>query len=209
MYPGVIKSTHPLIQHKLSILRAKQTCSSKFRKVLKEASLLMAYEVFKDLPTITTEIETPLERMKSQVIDEEKIALVSVLRAGNGLLDGFLELLPDACVGHVGLFREHDTLKIVEYYFKMPANLSEMHVVILDPMLATGSSAAVAIEKIKALNPKSLKFVCLLAAPEGIKNLNNRFPDLPIYTAAVDRELNDQAYILPGLGDAGDRIYGT
>lgn len=169
----------------------------------------MAYEVTRDMPTQLVEIETPLERMQSPVIDGKKTVFVVIMRAGAGLLDGMLDVVPGARVGHVGLYRNPDTLEAVEYYFKMPAGMPERDAIVLDPMLATGHSAVAAVTRLKATNPRSIRFVCLLAAPEGLRTFREAHPDVPVYTAAIDRQLNDHGYILPGLGDAGDRIYGT
>ena len=201
--------THPLVQHKLTLMRQKDASTNSFRRLLDELSTLMAYEVTRDMPLQDVEIETPLETMTGQMIDGKKLVLVSILRAGDGFLDGMLRVVPGARVGHIGLDRDPDTLQPVEYYFKMPSEMSERDVVVVDPMLATGNSAAAAVTRIKHLNPKSIKFVCLLAAPEGVAVMQAAHPDVDIYTAAVDRELNDHGYILPGLGDAGDRIFGT
>ena len=200
---------HPLIQHKLTLLRQKDVSSSGFRRLLSEISLLMAYEVTRDMPTQLIEVETPLERMQSPVIDGKKTVFVVIMRAGAGLLDGMLDVVPGARVGHVGLYRDPQTLQAVEYYFKMPQGMEERDAIVLDPMLATGHSAVAAVTRLKATKPRSIRFVCLLAAPEGIKTFHEAHPDVPLYTAAIDRELNDHGYILPGLGDAGDRIYGT
>jgi uracil phosphoribosyltransferase len=200
---------HPLIQHKLTLLREKERSSSSFRRLLQEISLLMAYEVTRDMPTHLVEIDTPLERMKSPVIDGKKTVFVVIMRAGAGLLDGMLDVVPGARVGHVGLYRNPDTLQAVEYYFKMPAGMPERDAIVLDPMLATGHSAVAAVTRLKATKPKSIRFVCLLAAPEGLRTFRQAHPDVPVFTAAIDRQLNDHGYILPGLGDAGDRIYGT
>lgn len=200
---------HPLIQHKLTLLRERGRSSSSFRRLLQEISLLMAYEVTRDMPTQLVEIETPLERMKSPVIDGKKTVFVVIMRAGAGLLEGMLDVVPSARVGHVGLYRNPDTLEAVEYYFKMPAGMPERDAIVLDPMLATGHSAVAAVTRLKATKPRSIRFVCLLAAPEGLRTFAKAHPDVPVYTAAIDRELNDHGYILPGLGDAGDRIYGT
>ena len=201
--------THPLVQHKLTLMRNKQASSTSFRTLLGELAMLMAYEVTRDMPTHLVEIETPLETMQSPMIDGKKLVFASILRAGNGMLDGLLRVVPNARVGTVGLYRDPKTLQAVEYYFKMPADMAERDVVVVDPMLATGHSAVAAIERIKACSPRSVKFLCLLAAPEGIATLQAAHPDVPIYTAAIDRQLNDHGYILPGLGDAGDRIFGT
>jgi uracil phosphoribosyltransferase len=200
---------HPLVQHKLTLMRRKDASTNTFRTLLNELSMLMAYEVTRDMPMQDIEIETPLEKTVSKVIDGKKLVFVSILRAGNGILEGMLSVVPGARVGHVGLYRDPKTLTAVEYYFKMPHDMEERDIVIVDPMLATGNSAIAAVERLKELNPKSIKFVCLLTCPEGIKALQTAHPDVPIYTAAIDRELNDHGYILPGLGDAGDRIFGT
>ncbi len=201
--------THPLVQHKLTLMRRKDASTNSFRRLLSELATLMTYEVTRDMPVQMVEIETPLETMMSPVIDGKKLVLVSILRAGNGFLDGMLTVVPGARVGHIGLYRDPETLQAVEYYFKMPSGMEERDVVVVDPMLATGNSAAAAVSRLKQLKPRSIKFMCLLAAPEGVATLQNAHPDVPIYTAAVDRELNDHGYILPGLGDAGDRIFGT
>ena len=201
--------THPLVQHKLTLMRQKDASTNSFRRLLDELSTLMAYEVTRDMPLQDVEIETPLETMTGKMIDGKKLVLVSILRAGDGFLDGMLRVVPGARVGHIGLYRDPVTLQPVEYYFKMPSEMSERDVVVVDPMLATGNSAAAAVARIKQLNPKSIKFVCLLAAPEGVAVMQAAYPDVDIYTAAVDRCLNDHGYILPGLGDAGDRIFGT
>ena len=201
--------SHPLVQHKLTLMRKKEASTSSFRTLLNEVSMLMAYEVTHDMPMQDVEIETPLERMTAKVIDGKKLVFVSILRAGTGILDGMLTVVPGARVGHIGLYRDPKTLQAVEYYFKMPKDMQERDVVVVDPMLATGNSAIAAIDRIKVLHPKSIKFVCLLTCPEGIAKLHQAHPDVPIYTAAVDRQLNSHGYILPGLGDAGDRIFGT
>lgn len=200
---------HPLVQHKLSIMRKKETSTTKFRALLSEISMLLAYEVTRDMPLSTEDIETPLMPMKAPVLEGKKIVLISILRAGNGLLDGMLGILPSARVGHVGLYRDHETLEAVEYFFKVPNEMGDRDAIVLDPMLATGNSAVAAVERIKKVKPRSVKFVCLLAAPEGVATFHERHPDVPIYTAAVDERLNERGYILPGLGDAGDRLYGT
>jgi uracil phosphoribosyltransferase len=201
--------THPLIQHKLTLMRQKDRSTSSFRTLMNEISMLMAYEVTRDMPTQLIEIETPLEKMQAPVIDGKKTVFVSILRAGNGFLDGMLNVVPGARIGHVGLYRDPKTLVAVEYYFKMPHDLHERDALVLDPMLATGNSAVAAVDRLKETAPKSIRFVCLLAAPEGLKKLQDAHPDVPIYTAAIDRELNDHGYIVPGLGDAGDRLFGT
>ena len=200
---------HPLVQHKLTLMRRKDASTNSFRRLLNELSSLMAYEVTRDMPMQDIEIETPLETMTSKVIDGKKLVLVSILRAGNGILEGMLSVVPGARVGHIGLYRDPKTLTAVEYYFKMPSDMQDRDIIVVDPMLATGNSAVAAVERLKEMRPKSIKFVCLLAAPEGVATLQAAHPDVPIYTAAIDRELNDHGYILPGLGDAGDRIFGT
>ena len=200
---------HPLIQHKLSIMRDVETPTAVFRQLLREISLLLAYEVCRDLETKEVDITTPLEVAKMQKLEGKKLCFISILRAGNGLLDGMLDLVPSARVGHVGLYRDPETLGPVEYYLKLPETLEERLCVVVDPMLATGNSAAAGVQRIKDAGAKRIKFVCLLAAPEGLAAFSEQHPDVPIVTAAVDRELNDHAYILPGLGDAGDRMYGT
>ncbi len=200
---------HPLVQHKLTLMRRKDASTNSFRRLLNELSMLMAYEVTRDMPMQDIEIETPLEKTTAKVIDGKKLVLVSILRAGTGILDGMLTVVPGARVGHIGLYRDPKTLTAVEYYFKMPGDMQERDVIVVDPMLATGNSAVAAVERLKELNPKSIKFVCLLTCPEGVKTFTEAHPDVPIYTASIDRELNSHGYILPGLGDAGDRIFGT
>lgn len=200
---------HPLIQHKLTIMRQKDTSTHKFRSLAREISMLLAYEVTRDLPISYIDIETPLQPMRAPAISGKKIALISILRAGNGIVDGMLELIPSARVGHIGLYRDHKTLEAVQYYFKVPEDLAERDVIVADPMLATGHSAIAAMDRLKELNPKSIKFVCLIAAPEGIRALQEMHPDVPIFAAGIDERLNAKGYILPGLGDAGDRLYGT
>ena len=201
--------THPLVQHKLTLMRCKDASTNSFRRLLGELSTLMAYEVTRDMALQAIEIETPMETTTGYVIDGKKQVLVSILRAGNGFLDGMLNVIPGARVGHIGLYRDPETLQPVEYYFKMPSEMHERDIIVVDPMLATGNSAAAAVTRLKQTNPKSIKFVCLLAAPEGIATLHKAHPDVPIYTASIDRELDSHGYILPGLGDAGDRIFGT
>ena len=200
---------HPLVQHKLTLMRRKDASTNTFRTLLNELSSLLAYEVTRDMQLQDVEVETPLETMTGKVIDGKKLVFVSILRAGNGILEGMLSVVPGARVGHVGLYRDPETLAPVEYYFKMPQEMQERDVVIVDPMLATGNSAIAAVSRLKQLKPKSIKFVCLLTCPEGISALQKAHPDVPIYTAAIDRQLNAHGYILPGLGDAGDRIFGT
>lgn len=200
---------HPLVQHKLTIMRDKNTSTASFRQLLREISQLLAYEVTRDLPMTTKRIETPLTTMDAPAIDGKKLVLVSILRAGNGLLDGILELIPAARVGFVGLYRDEKTLQPVQYYFKVPQELGDRPVIVVDPMLATGNSSAAAIDLLKKAGAKNLRFLCLLAAPEGIERMREAHPDVPIVTAAVDEKLNDRGYIVPGLGDAGDRMFGT
>lgn len=200
---------HPLVQHKLSLMRDKGTPSSLFRQLLREISQLLAYEITSELPMTTKKVETPLVEMDAPVLEGRKLALISILRAGNGLLDGVLELIPEARVGFVGLYRDEETLKPVQYYYKVPANLDERVVIAVDPMLATGNSSVAAIDLLKASGAKNIRFLCLLAAPEGVARMKEAHPDVPIVTASLDERLNDIGYILPGLGDAGDRMYGT
>jgi len=200
---------HPLIQHKLTLMREKSRSTSSFRRLLNEISMLMAYEVTRDMPTQLIDIETPLEAMQSPVIDGKKTVFVSILRAGAGFLDGMLNVVPGARIGHIGLYRDPKTLGAVEYYYKMPSDMQERDAIVLDPMLATGNSAVAAVDRLKEAAPKSIRFVCLLAAPEGLKNFHDNHPDVPVYTAAIDRGLNEHGYIVPGLGDAGDRLFGT
>ncbi|MEZ4443609.1 MAG: uracil phosphoribosyltransferase [Polyangiaceae bacterium] len=200
---------HPLITHKLTLMRRRGTSTANFRRLLEEISMLLGYEVTRDFATTNIEIETPLAPMTAPVLDGKKIVLISVLRAGGGILDGMLRILPSARVGHIGLYRDHDTLEAVEYYFKVPEHMEEREAIMVDPMLATGNSAIAAITRVKATKPKRIKFVCLLAAPEGIAKVHDAHPDVAIYTAAVDDRLNGSGYILPGLGDAGDRLFGT
>ena len=200
---------HPVVQHKLTRMRRKDTDSSEFRRLLREISLLFAYEVTRDLPVTTTEIETPVARMMAPVLADRSMCFISILRAGNGIVDGMLEVLPNARVGHVGLYRDPETLVAIEYYFKVPEDADQRHMVVADPMLATANSAIAAIRRLKEIGPLSLKLVCLVAAPEGIAAFQTEHPDVPIYTAAIDERLNEHGYIVPGLGDAGDRIFGT
>lgn len=200
---------HPLVQHKLSLMRRKETPSATFRQLLWETSMLLAYEVTRDLPLTTISLETPLCRMQAPVIDGKKLALVSILRAGNGLLDGLLEVIPAARVGFVGLYRDENTLEPVEYYLKVPAQLDQRLVIAVDPMLATGNSSVAAIERLKQEGANDLRMLCLLAAPEGVARMKEAHPDVPIFTGALDEKLNEHGYIVPGLGDAGDRMFGT
>lgn len=200
---------HPLIQHKVTLLRDKNTGSKEFRELIQEITELMCYEATRDLPTCEVEIETPITITKSRVIAGRKLAFVPILRAGLGMVDGAIELVPAAKVGHIGLYRDPDSLKPVEYYCKLPCDINEREVIVLDPMLATGGSAVDAITQIKKRNPKNIKFMCIIAAPEGLKELTDAHPDVQVYCAALDEHLNDHGYIVPGLGDAGDRIFGT
>ncbi|SHG91167.1 uracil phosphoribosyltransferase [Marivita hallyeonensis] len=200
---------HPLVQHKLSLMREKDTSTKSFRQLLREISHLLAYEVTRNLPLTTKRIETPLCEMDAPVIEGKKLALISILRAGNGLLDGILELIPAARVGFVGLYRDEETLKPVQYYFKVPAELEDRVTIIVDPMLATGNSSVAAIDLVKGAGAKNIIFLCLLAAPEGVARMKEAHPDVPIVTAALDSHLNELGYIVPGLGDAGDRMFGT
>jgi uracil phosphoribosyltransferase len=200
---------HPLVQHKLTLMRDRDASTNSFRQLLNEISSLMAYEVCRDMALQDVQIQTPLETMTGKHIDGKKLVFVSILRAGNGILDGVLSVVPSARVGHIGLYRDPQTLQAVEYYFKMPKDMHERDVVVVDPMLATGNSAVAAVTRLKQCQPKSIKFLCLLTCPEGVNTMHRAHPDVPVYTAAVDRELSDHGYILPGLGDAGDRIFGT
>lgn len=200
---------HPLVQHKLTLMRKKETSTTSFRRLVNELSTLMAYEVTRDMPMHEVTIQTPMETMQSKLIDGKKVVFVPILRAGMGILDGMLGVIPGARVGHIGLYRDPKTLVAVEYYFKMPTGMPDRDAIVLDPMLATGNSAVAAVERLKESRPRSIKFVCLVSCPAGIKHFHSVHPDVPIYTATIDRELNDHGYILPGLGDAGDRIFGT
>ncbi len=200
---------HPLIQHKLTILRDKNTSTAQFRQVLREVAFVLGCEVTKGLKLGEIEIETPLEKMTAPYLEGKKLCFVSILRAGNGLLDGLLDLIPSARVGHVGIYRDHETLDAISYYFKTPDKLGERLVIMVDPMLATGNTAIYAAHKLKQAGAKEIKFLCLVAAPEGVEKFSRAHPDIPIIAAALDRQLNDIGYIMPGLGDAGDRIYGT
>jgi len=200
---------HPLVQHKLTLMRERETSTASFRRLLREISLLLAYEITRDLPLVHRTIETPLMEMEAPVLKGKKLALISILRAGNGLLDGVLELVPSARVGFVGLYRDEATLKPVQYYSKVPSELDERVVIAVDPMLATGNSSAAAVDLLKAAGARDIRFLCLLAAPEGVARMKEAHPDVRIVTAALDRRLNEKGYILPGLGDAGDRMFGT
>ena len=200
---------HPLVKHKLTLMRKKDTSTASFRALLAEISMLLAYEALKDLKLKDEVIETPLAKMHAPIIDGKKLVLVAIMRAGAGIVDGMLEIVPNARVGHIGLYRDPKTLEPVEYFYKVPGDLSDRDVIVCDPMLATGNSAVAAVERVKKGRPGSLRFVCLLACPEGIETFTKAHPDVPVVTAAVDERLNDHGYILPGLGDAGDRLFGT
>lgn len=200
---------HPLVQHKLTLMRSRETSTSTFRNLLREISMLLAYEVCRDMPTTKIEINTPVAPTMGPVLDGKKIVLVSILRAGSGILEGMLDILPSARVGHIGLYRDPKTLAPVEYYYKVPDNMGERDCIVVDPMLATGNSAVAAVDKLKAKGPRTLKFVCLLTCPEGLATFHGAHPDIPVYTAAIDERLNEKSYIVPGLGDAGDRLFGT
>jgi uracil phosphoribosyltransferase len=208
-FPNVTVVTHPLVQHKLTLLRRKEVSTAEFRRLVREVSLLLAYEVTRDLPLEKTAIETPLEPMQAPILAGKKLCFVSILRAGNGILDGMLDLVPSARVGHVGLYRDPETLVPVEYYLKLPEDVGERLVIVVDPMLATGHSAAAAVTRLKEAGAQQIKFVCLLTVPEGLRVMQDNHPDVPVFTCAIDRQLDDHGYIRPGLGDAGDRIYGT
>jgi len=208
-HPNLTVLDHPLIQHKLAILRSRTTETKNFRQLVGEIAMLMTYEVTRDLETEPVEIETPLEVTVGRRVAGKKLALVPILRAGLGMVDGILQLIPSARVGHIGLYRDHETLEPVSYYFKVPSAEADRDVFVLDPMLATGGSAADAVSKLKSVGATRIRVLCLVAAPEGVEAIRTRHPDVPVYTAALDRQLNEQGYILPGLGDAGDRIFGT
>lgn len=200
---------HPLIQHKLTLMRQKETSTAKFRQLLEEISLLLAYEVTRELPMEKVSIETPFATMDAPMLTGKKLVLISIMRAGQGILDGMLKLIPSARVGHIGLYRDPRMLMPVEYYFKVPKDVSEREMLIVDPMIATGNTAIAAVHRLKETQPQSIKFVCLLAAPEGIASFHKEHPDVPVFTAAIDQQLDEHGYILPGLGDAGDRMFGT
>ena len=200
---------HPLVQHKLTLMRRKEASTNSFRRLVREVSAMMAYEVLRAVAVHEVEVETPLEVTTGTAMDGKKLVFVSILRAGTGILDGMLEVVPSARVGHIGLYRDPKTLIAVEYYFKMPGDLHERDLIVVDPLLATGNSAIAAVERLREYRPKSIKFVCLLTCPEGIAAMTQAHPEVPIYTAAIDRELDERGYILPGLGDVGDRIFGT
>jgi uracil phosphoribosyltransferase len=206
---GVTVISHPLVQHKLTIMRKKETSTASFRRLLREISTLLCYEVTRDLELTTERIETPLMEMDAPLLEGKKLVFASILRAGNGLLEGMLELVPAARVSHIGVYRDHETLQPVEYYFKAPGDLDARLVIVVDPMLATGNSSIAAVDKLKERGANNIRFLCLLAAPEGIKNFTEAHPDVLVFTAAIDDHLNELGYIMPGLGDAGDRMYGT
>lgn len=202
--------THPLVQHKLTLMRRAETSTAKFRNLLREISMLLAYEVTRDLPLKLETIQTPMSAMEAPVLSaEKKLVIVSIMRAGQGILDGILELIPSARVGHIGLYRDPQTLRVIEYYFKVPHDMADRDVLVVDPMIATGNTAIAAVHQLKQANPRSIRFVCLLAAPEGIEQFHAEHPNVELYTAAIDDKLNEHGYILPGLGDAGDRLFGT
>ena len=210
MTPQVTVIDHPFVQHKLTLMRQFDTSTTKFRQLMKEVGMLLAYEVTRDLPLKYEPIKTPIAPMNAPMLaSEKKMVVVSIMRAGQGLLDGILELMPSARVGHIGLYRDPSTYVAIEYYLKLPHDVEHRDILVVDPMLATGNSAIAAVDRIKELGPVSIKFLCLLAAPEGIKHFHEHHPDVPIYTAAVDEKLDEHGYIVPGLGDAGDRLYGT
>ncbi len=206
---GVTVIDHPLVQHKLTIMRRKETSTGSFRRLLREISTLLCYEVPRDLELTMETMETPLQTMESPILEGKKLVFASILRAGNGLLEGMLDLVPSARVAHIGVYRDHETLQPVEYYFKAPEDVSERLIIVVDPMLATGNSSIAAIDKLKERGAHNIRFLCLLAAPEGIQHFRDAHPDVPVYTAAIDSHLNEKGYIVPGLGDAGDRMYGT
>lgn len=206
---GVHVVDHPLVAHKITLMRRKDASTNSFRRLVREVSAMMAYEVLRDVAVQDIEVQTPMETTTGSVMDGKKLVFVSILRAGTGILDGMLDVVPSARVGHIGLYRDPKIRVAVEYYFKMPGDLRERDVVVVDPLLATGSSAVAAVDRLRECHPKSIKFVCLLTCPEGIAAMTQAHPDVPIYTAAIDRELDEQGYILPGLGDVGDRIFGT
>ena len=206
---GVTVIDHPLVQHKLTIMRKKETSTASFRRLLREISTLLCYEVTRNLDLTTVRIETPMQEMDAPTLEGKKLVFASILRAGNGLLEGMLDLVPAARVAHIGIYRDHETLQPVEYYFKAPEDLANRLVIVVDPMLATANSATAAMDRLKARGASNIRFLCLLAAPEGIERFRSAHPDIPVYTAAIDSHLNEKGYIVPGLGDAGDRMYGT
>jgi uracil phosphoribosyltransferase len=207
--PNVTVIDHPLVQHKLTLLRQKERSTNSFRALMAEISMLLAYEVTRDLTLIYEEIETPLAKMRAPLLEGKKVVLINILRAGTGMVEGMLRILPSARVGHIGLYRDPETLGAIEYYFKLPGEMTGRDVILVDPMLATGNSAIAAVERVKTAAPRSLKFVCIVAAPEGLQNFQESHPDVPVFAAAVDERLDEHGYIVPGLGDAGDRLFGT
>jgi uracil phosphoribosyltransferase len=210
MTPEIHLIDHPLIQHKLTLMRRQETETAEFRALMKEISLLLAYEVTRDLPLKQTVIQTPLAQMEAPLlVADKKMVVVSIMRAGQGILDGFLELMPSVRVGHIGMYRDPATLAIVEYFFKMPEDFAERDVLVVDPMIATGNTASAAVSRLKQVNARSIKMLCLLAAASGVERFHYYHPDVPLYTAAIDDTLNEHGYIVPGLGDAGDRLFGT
>jgi uracil phosphoribosyltransferase len=208
-FPNCTVVDHPLVKHKLTLMRRAETSTASFRALLQEISLLLAYEAFRDLKLRDEEIQTPMAKMMAPVLDGKKLVLVAIMRAGQGILDGMLQLVPSARVGHIGLYRDPETLGAVEYYYRVPGQLADRDVVVCDPMLATGNSAVAALQRLKKSKPGSVRFVCLLASPDGLTNLREHHPDVHVYTAAVDERLDEHGYIIPGLGDAGDRLFGT
>jgi uracil phosphoribosyltransferase len=208
--PGILTVVdHPLVRHKLTLMRQKERSTNSFRRLLAEVSLLLGYEATRDLPVVDEDIETPLGKMRAPVLDGKKVVLIDIWRAGTGMVEGMLEILPSARIGHIGLYRDPETFGAVEYYFKLPGEMTGRDVLVVDPMLATGNSAVAAVDRVKTSKPKSIKFVCVLAAPEGVQNFHDSHPDVPIFTAAVDEGLDANGYIVPGMGDAGDRLFGT
>jgi uracil phosphoribosyltransferase len=205
----VVVVDHPLVLHKVSLMRQKERSTSSFRSLLGEVSMLMAYEVTRDLPLVYEEIETPLARVRAPLLEGKKVVLMPILRAGTGMVEGMLRILPSARVGHIGLYRDPETLGAVEYYYKMPGEMHDRDVVIADPLLATGNSAVAAVDRVKTASPRSIKYVCVIASPEGVANFHESHPDVTVYTTAVDEKLDEHGYIVPGLGDAGDRLFGT
>lgn len=208
-FPNVTVIDHPLVQHKLTLLRQKERSTNSFRALMAEISMLLAYEVTRDLTLIYEEIETPLAKMRAPLLEGKKVVLINILRAGSGMVEGMLRILPSARVGHIGLYRDPETLGAIEYYFKLPGEMTGRDVILVDPMLATGNSAIAAVERVKTAAPRSLKFVCIVAAPEGLLNFRESHPDVPVFAAAIDERLDEHGYIVPGLGDAGDRLFGT
>ncbi len=209
LFENVYVLDHPLIQHKLTLMRDKKTSTKEFRELVAEVSMLMCYEVTRDLPLRNVKVETPLRKTQGKMIDGKKLALVPILRAGLGMVDGMTNLIPMAKIGHIGLYRDPETLRAIEYYCKLPSDIEDRDVILLDPMLATGGTVVAAIGFLKERNIKNIKYVCLIAAPEGVTNMHSHYPDIPIFCASLDEALDENAYIVPGLGDAGDRLFGT